>query len=207
MNRTTDLVELKKDLALLVKDTELEGLTIDGPGQTDRETLHDLFAAVIQKNFEVEGLEDEVEAIEGLIEGKKGLLEDVLAGRRVEGSFYLFRWKGEIIATIDWGPPGHLIRELAPGRFENTLEIGTVFILPAFQRVGIGRVMMDLAERHLLRCGRKDFVLDSGYGAAQVYWRRRYGEPTLSIPDYWGEEAPHEIWHVKINEKRSETNG
>ncbi len=191
-------MELRERFKAQVSGSRLQALEIHLPTEEDRAELHALFTEVIRSNFEREGLGADHPAVPDLIAEKRILLNKVLSGDRQEGHFYVLRWAGKIVATIEWGPPGHLIRELSEGRYAETMEIGTVFILPTYQRRGIGKILLTLAEEDLKRCGHRSYVLDSGYGYAQVYWKQRLGEPAVIIPGYWGEDAPHMIWHGTI---------
>ena len=53
---------------------------------------------------------------------------------------------------------------------------------------------------HLVLIGRgvEHVSIDSGYSSAQKIWLKKYGEPSYTMKEQWGEGFDHLIWDVKL---------
>ncbi|MEH6980246.1 GNAT family N-acetyltransferase, partial [Bacillus pseudomycoides] len=101
---------------------------------------------------------------------------------------------------IEFGPSSKLINNCTDGALKDLYEIGTVFVLPNYQRRGIGNLLLNAIFLTLLDKGIKEFCLDSGYTNAQEIWKKKFGEPNFLLKDYWGEAYDHMIWRKCIND-------
>ncbi len=72
------------------------------------------------------------------------------------------------------------------------------FILPDYQKKGIGTLLLNAILTVLHGQHIEEFALDSGYSQAQKVWKKKLGEPTLVLKDHWGEGADHMVWHCKM---------
>lgn len=73
-------------------------------------------------------------------------------------------------------------------------EIGTVFVLPDYQRRGIGSLLLSSMFLTFLGNGIQEFCLDSGYTKSQKIWERKFGKADYILKDYWSEGSDHMIW-------------
>ncbi len=93
-----------------------------------------------------------------------------------------------------------MINSCTGGVLKDLYEIGTVFILPEYQRKGIGSLLLHTMFLTLLSRGITEFCLDSGYRKAQSIWTKKFGEPSHVLKDYWGESSDHMIWKKSLHD-------
>jgi GNAT superfamily N-acetyltransferase len=79
-------------------------------------------------------------------------------------------------------------------------EVGTLYILPEYQKKGIGTLLLNSIFTVLMSRGIKEYCLDSGYKTAQQIWRRKFGEPVIVVKDYWAKGFDHYIWHRTLED-------
>nr|WP_090237541.1 GNAT family N-acetyltransferase [Fictibacillus solisalsi] len=175
-------------------------MTIRRPAKTDQEELNELFIAVIKHTFKKEGLSHMTEEMEEEIEQKKQFLETDLVSNGIAHYFLIAvdADKNKIIGTIACGPANELILSGTNGVLKDCLEIGTVFVHPAYQKQGVGSALLSHLIRDMREKGIIRYCLDSGYKQAQNVWRNKLGEPSYFMEDYWGEGNHHMIWTKTI---------
>ena len=169
---------------------------IKRPRIEDSEVLNQFFMTVITDTFVREGLADLFEDIEAEMESKKKYLQMDLGSNGEKRYFLIALVENKIIGTIEYGPASKLIQDCTNGDLGNLVEVGTVFVLPDYQRQGVGNKL--LAEMLLTLKGRGilEFCLDSGYKTAQTIWKKKFGDPDYLFKDYWGQGQDHMIWKV-----------
>ncbi|WP_026679237.1 GNAT family N-acetyltransferase [Fictibacillus gelatini] len=166
------------------------------PRIEDRDELHQFFRTVVTDTFRKEGLSALVADIENEIESKKQYLQYDLDSNGKERYFLIACDKNDnkIIGSIEHGPASSLMINCTNGRLKGVPEIGTVFVLPDFQRRGIGSLLLNVMFLTLLNRGINEFCLDSGYKTAQKIWKKKFGAPDYLLKNYWGEGQDHMIW-------------
>ncbi len=174
--------------------TASRGIVIRTPELTDRVALHGFFRLVIEDTYHREGIDHLVDNLEEEIRYKKSLLQR----QGTERFFLLAEKDSQIIGTIEYGPASELIMDLTNGAYRGLPEIGTVFVHPDHQRIGVGSLMVNAMLLILLGRGVEVFCLDSGYTRAQAVWKKRFGEPDHRFTDYWGEGMDHMIWKRSV---------
>ena len=80
------------------------------------------------------------------------------------------------------------------------MEVGTVFVLPDYQKMGVGNLLLNTMIFTLKSKGIEEFCLDSGYTSAQKIWKKKFGDPNYLLKDYWGKGHDHMIWRIKISD-------
>ena len=85
----------------------------------------------------------------------------------------------KIIGTIEIHSASTLINSCTGGVLKNLYEIGTVFILPEYQRKGIGSLLLHTMFLTLLSRGITEYCLDSGYKNAQSIWTKSLENLTM----------------------------
>lgn len=178
----------------------MQNISIRRPNELDIEQLHHLFEVTIADTFEKQGVGDDLEGINGEIEEKKHYLREDLESKGAERFFLVASYQGKIVGTIAYGPGSKLIEDGSNGKLKDIGEIGTVFVLPEYQKRGIGTLLVNSIFIALLSRNIEEFCLDSGYTRAQRVWRKKLGDPTMIIKDYWGEGFDHLIWHRKLKD-------
>lgn len=146
-------------------------VAIRRPNSDDLKELHLFFRIVITNTYKDEGLSQQLDDIENEINMKKQYLKTDFDSNGEKRYFLLAidTNNDKIIGTIEVGPASTLITSCTSGVLKDLYEIGTVFILPDYQRKGIGSLLLHTMFLTLLSRGITEFCLDSGYRKAQKY--------------------------------------
>jgi GNAT superfamily N-acetyltransferase len=181
----------------------LYNVEIRRPRIEDCEELHQFFTTVIKDTYAREGLSQLIDDIENEIENKKQYLKWDFESNGKNRYFLvaLDKNSNKIIGTIEYGPASELIAMCTDGALKEWYEVGTVFVHPDYQRVGIGTLLLNEMFLTLKNKGIKEFCLDSGYTNAQKVWKKKFGEPDYLLKDYWGEGFDHMIWRRCTNDE------
>ncbi len=180
----------------------MTNVTIRRPNSNDIDELNLFFCIVITNTFKNEGLSHLLDDIKNEINSKKQYLKNDLDSNG-ENRYFLLAIdtnNDRIIGTIECGPVSTLINSCTSGVLKDLYEIGTVFILPEYQRKGIGSLLLNAMFLTLLSRGITEYCLDSGYKKAQSIWTKKFGEPSYVLKDYWGESSDHMIWKNSLHD-------
>jgi GNAT superfamily N-acetyltransferase len=177
----------------------VRNVVIRRPRTEDIEELNQCFRIVITDTFRREGLVGLIDDIEAEIDSKKNYLQLDLDSKGEKRYFLIALAGNKIIGTIEYGPASKLIHDCTNGKLGNLVEVGTVFVLPDYQRQGIGNKLLSEMLQTLKGRGIVDFCLDSGYKTAQTIWKRKFGEPDYLLKDYWGQGQDHMIWKISTS--------
>jgi GNAT superfamily N-acetyltransferase len=171
-------------------------IEIRRPRIEDIEELNQFFSTTIKDTFAREGLSELLDDIEKEIESKKKYLKCDFNSNGKDRYFLIAVDKkcNKVIGSIEYGPASELINVCTDRVLKELCEVGTVFVLPEYQRRGIGTLLLNVMFLTLLNRGIKEFCLDSGYTNAQKIWKKRFGEPDYVLKDYWGDGYDHMIW-------------
>ncbi|MBX0355403.1 GNAT family N-acetyltransferase [Bacillus toyonensis] len=180
----------------------MTNVAIRRPNLDDLEELHLFFRIVITDTYKNEGLSQLLDDIENEINSKKQYLKDDFDSNG-ENRYFLLAIdtnNDKMIGTIEIGPASTLITSCTGGVLKDLYEIGTVFILPEYQRKGIGSFLLHAMYLTLLSRGITEYCLDSGYKKAQSIWTKKFGEPSYVLKDYWGKSSDHMIWKKSLHD-------
>ncbi|OWA36281.1 hypothetical protein B9G55_08400 [Saccharibacillus sp. O16] len=191
-------------------------MVIRRPVRADEASAQQLFRLSITDAFRQEGLSDHEEEMAYEISHKAKLLQAAFEaseneqtaaqaeldtrGVPVQPIFLIAALEGQVLGTISFGPSGKQARELSQGRLNEVGELGSLYIRPDYQNLGIGSRLIAAMMSELEARGIQSFCLDSGYGRAQQRWRRKFGEPYLWVEDHWGPGGHHAVWHCRVDE-------
>ena len=97
-----------------------------------------------------------IKDIEAEMESKKKYLQMDLGSNGEKRYFLIALAENKIIGTIEYGPASELIQDCTNGDLGNLVEVGTVFVLPDYQRQGVGNkllaeMLQTLKDRGILR--------------------------------------------------------
>ena len=174
---------------------------IGRPSIEDIKQLNEFFRIVIIDTFKKEGIGEKSDDINNEIKVKEQYLEIDFESNG-EKRYFLIAFDGnKIIGSIEYGPASELISECTNNTFKELIEVGTVFVHPNYQRIGVGNLLLNKMYLTLQNKGIEEFCLDSGYISAQKIWRKKFGEPDYLLKDYWDEGYDHMIWRIKISEQ------
>jgi GNAT superfamily N-acetyltransferase len=172
------------------------------PNSDHIDELYLFFRIVITNTYKNEGLSQLLDDIENEINTKKQYLKNDFDSNG-ESRYFLLAIdtsNDKIIGTIEIGPASTLINSCTGGVLKDLYEIGTVFVLTEYQRKGIGSLLLNTMFLTLLGKGIKEFCLDSGYKNAQKIWKKKFGEPSYVLKDYWGASIDHMIWKKSLHD-------
>ncbi|GAA0133969.1 GNAT family N-acetyltransferase [Paenibacillus sp. YSY-4.3] len=175
-------------------------LEIRRPSSRDTEELCEFFRIVITDTFMKEGIEELLDDIEDEINSKIIHLENDFESGGTQHYFLIAVHKREIIGSIEIGPANEIIRNATNMASQDSIELGTVFVHPHYQRNGVGNVLLKAMYSAMRQKGIKEFMLDSGYKTAQQIWAKKFGESQYLLKDYWGKANDHMIWKVNIDD-------
>lgn len=163
----------------------------------DLKQLNTLFEASIGGAFASNGTED-ASGMANEVEAQLDTAKQFLSGED-DTLFYLVGVAdGQVVGTIAYHSLSDSITENLKQPL-NVPEIGCVYVLPSYQKRGVGTILFNSILTCLVHKGITEFCLDSGYRLAQKFWSNRLGEPKHIIKDYWGEGSDQMIWHCKID--------
>jgi len=180
----------------------MTNVAVRRPNLNDVDELYLFFRIVITNTYKNEGLSQLLDDIENEINMKKQYLKTDFDSNGEKRYFLLAidTNNNKIIGTIEVGPASTLINSCTGGVFKDLYEIGTVFVLPEYQRNGIGKLLLNAMYITLLSRGITEYCLDSGYKKAQSIWTNKFGEPSYVLKDYWGESSDHMIWKKSLHD-------
>lgn len=172
---------------------------ISRPYFGDFDAINKLFSVTVENNF----LEEQIADPNGKLLANiiSDLSETIKKDFETMGKseFHLVaKISDSIIGVIAFGKPNQIIVDNVDLDFINTPEIKSVYVLPIFQNMGVGNLLLRSILNRLTEKGYKQFCLDSGYKNAQRYWKRKFGKPIKTLTDYWGPNGHHMIWYVKL---------
>lgn len=176
----------------------MQGLVIRRARKEDVNQLNDFFKLVLKDTFEKNGIENLVEDYEQEIREKREFLNEDIESSGTKRYFLVAEIGNDIIGTIALGSANHLINRCTNNKLKDLIEIGTVFVHPAYQHKGIGNLMLNYIYDVLNRKDIKEFCLDSGYKNAQKIWLKKFGDPKYHFAGFWGEGTDYMIWRVKV---------
>lgn len=181
----------------------------------DREEACRVFEQTIPEAFAAEGLGHLhlIEDIREEIEGKIQLVDAALGAapgfdsrgdgpQAVESPVFFLAAKiaREVVGIISFGPCGKEIRECTQHALDEVGELGSLYVLSAYQGQGIGSALIEAMAKALRERGIERFCLDSGYKRAQQKWLRKFGEPYAVAKDYWGPGQDHMVWLCQVED-------
>jgi GNAT superfamily N-acetyltransferase len=178
----------------------MTNIKISRPEAEDIELTNNFFRIVIEDTFERNGIADLRDMIKEEIENKRLFLNEDIESDGKYRYFLIAKEGSKIVGSIAYGPSNGLIVSCTSGDLKEVVEIGTVFVHPDYQRNGIGSRMLNMVVKELEKKGIKEFCLDSGYTIAQKIWVKKFGMPQYHLKDYWGENADHMIWRIKVED-------
>lgn len=178
----------------------MQNIEIRRPDEQDIENINAFFSLVINDTYTKEGLEDRLLDIHEEIETKIGFLQSDLAESLNHRHFLIAFHEDKVMGTIEYGPPNEIIRNLPEDPYKDLVEIGSVFVHPAYQGQGIGSKLLHAIFLTLQEQGIKEFCLDSGYTKAKKIWLKKFGKPAHILKDHWGPGFDHMIWLASVSE-------
>lgn len=178
----------------------MRDIKIRRPRLEDIEEMNQFFSTVIIDTFAREGLSYLSGDIENEIRSKNKYFKSDLESNGINRYFLIAFDNEKIVGSIEYGSANELIISITEGKFEEVVEVGTAFVLPDYQKQGIGNLLLNEMYQVLKDKGIEEFCLDSGYTNAQKVWMKKFGNPKYLLKNYWSSSNDHMIWRVKLND-------
>ena len=175
-------------------------IKIRRPRIEDIDEMNQFFSTVIIDTFSREGLSYLSDDIENEIRSKNKYFKSDLESNGIKRYFLIALDNEKIVGSIEYGSANELIISITEKAFEEIVEVGTVFVLPEYQKQGIGNLLLNELYRVLKNKGINEFCLDSGYTNAQKIWMKKFGNPDYLLKNYWSSSNDHMIWRIKLND-------
>ena len=170
------------------------------PKCNDLKQLNEFFKTVITDTFIQEGIGEKLNDIKDELEIKEKYIESDLRTQGKERFFLIAFCGNTIIGSIEYGPVSELIKKCTNNAYVELIEVGTVFVHPDFQSIGVGNILLQEMYDVLSKNGVREFCLDSGYSRAQKIWKKKFGDPDYLLKDYWGVGNDHMIWRIQVSD-------
>lgn len=175
----------------------MDEIIIRNPKATEESEIENFFRITIKAAFEEQGVGEEIQFIEEEVKTKMDMLNKFIQGTN-EYYFNIGKIGEKIVGIISYGNCGDIIKECCRDEIYNVGEIGSLYVLPAYQGQGIGSRLINSIINYLKENEIESYCLDSGFKKAQKRWIRKFGEPYKIMKDYWGPKADHFIWYCKV---------
>ena len=161
----------------------------------DVSELKKLFEKTIYEIFERNNIEDKKE-LEQEINDKIFKVFKSIIEEESSSNFYVAEKENTIIGIAGLSLINSDIESYIEIN-ENAYELGTVYVLPEFQRKGIGSLLINTVIENIKNLGIHEFYLDCGYRTSQSYWIEKFGKPYINIENKFGKNQDYMIWKVK----------
>ena len=109
----------------------------------DKEKLQKFFKLVINDTFIKEGIENEIYDLEEEIQTKNKYLQYDLESEGKLRYFLIAEYNENIVGTIEYGKSSELIDSCTNGELKDLFEVGTVFVMPDYQKQGISSLLLN----------------------------------------------------------------
>lgn len=164
---------------------------------SDEVSLRFFFEEVISHTIEKEGIVDFVDDIGDEIEDKMEKFSLALR-ENTRFRFFVAIKEETIIGTVSINELGDFAKQHIDVDPKKVLEIGSVYVKPDYQSLGVGKKLLTHALVILKQGGCQYYLLDSGYIRAQKTWWHLLGEPYKILKDFWGNGYDHMFWYKEL---------
>ena len=172
----------------------IEGIIIEKFKKDDIEQAKELLDIVISQNFKNNNITDQKE-IEAEINAQIKLVYDYFENIATCTSMFGAKLNNKLIGIVAIGNQTPKIKKHIEEKLKNVLEIKNLYILPEYQKQGLGKKLFNVACESLLRDRQKQFMLYSSFKTGQTYWHKMLGKPYRTINE---NNVTRKIWLQKI---------
>ncbi|MEL7123358.1 MAG: GNAT family N-acetyltransferase [Bacteroidota bacterium] len=177
----------------------MKNLKLSNPTKGDKDALMKHFVETITDTVKKEEIQNKDEVIKSGVEEQMANLERYFSSNSgIKENYLIAKLDSRIIGTIAYGRPSKLLLNTIKEELMGIPEIKSVYILPEFQRTGIGNFLFTEIKTMLKKSQISQYCLDCGYTKSQKYWKKRLGEPQYLLKDYWSKNNDHMIWKLPI---------
>lgn len=184
-----------------------DSLSITPLASGDIPSVSAVFKLTIADAFEREGLGHLQADIRQEIETKIKMTYAALNPQDTDVYLWVARAGEAVVGTVSYAPCGEDIRDCTDNRLAAVGELGSLYVLPAYQGQGVGSALIEEVLDCLRERGISEFCLDSGYKRAQARWLRKFGTPYTAVQDYWGPDSVHMVWLCSVRDPEDSERG
>jgi ribosomal protein S18 acetylase RimI-like enzyme len=169
------------------------------PQKEDLREIERLFRTVIIDTFIMNKIPEAYEGeIHDLVTRNTANVEKDIKSANSNEYYLIARDRQRIVGIMGFGIPSKDIKKNYTINLDGIPEIKNAYVLPEYQKQGIGTKLFEHLKKILQERGYKEFILDSGFTSAQVYWKKKLGEPVVVVKNYWGDGTDYIIWHTQL---------
>lgn len=154
----------------------------------------------ITDTFNKEGIGHLRDEIKNEVNSKIAYLNKDIETNGDDLFFLIAKQNHKIVGTIEYSPLSQLITENTNGEFTGLNKVGTIYVHPDIQRMGIGSKMLLSMMDELKNRGVNNYCLDTGYNTALAIWTKLFGSALYTLNNYWGDGQHHSIWHLSVDD-------
>ena len=165
----------------------------------DVDELKKLFEITISDIFTKNDIIDPYE-MKNEIEGKSIKVYNAIINKKPKSKYYVAETNKCIIGIAGYSLINNDIKANIEIENYDAYELGTVYILPEYQRIGVGTLLIENIIESMKNTGIYEFYLDCGYKTSQLFWLKKFGTPYKIIKNKFGENQDYMIWKVKTED-------
>lgn len=177
-------------------------INIVRPNRTHLEELEKLFQSVIKNTFIQDGIWDDTDWIREEVSKQITFINKDLNSWGADIYFLLAKCEDKIVGTIWYASASN--NEFIKSNLEQDIvwvqEITSVYVLPEYQKKGIGSILLNAILVSLLHKWVSSICLDWGYVQSQKVWTKKFGQPNFVSKNHFGEWLDYMIWYRNISD-------
>lgn len=132
------------------------------------------------------------------IEDKNKIICRYFDENKEDNYFFIAIVDGRVVGSISLAYCNKMIIDALGGGYKRIYELGTIFVDPDYQGIGIGSKLIEHGIELLKSIGVEKFCLDSGYKSAQRIWNKKFGKSERVFKDFFDKGNDYIIWIVDI---------
>jgi len=160
----------------------------------DLEEVKNLLTVTITQNFKNNNIVSKKE-LDAEIKAQIKLVIDYINKKDTCMNMFSAKLNEKIIGVVAYGAQTPKINKHIEEQFKNVLEIKNLYILPEYQKMGLGKKLFLTACENLLKNNYSHFMLYSSFKTGQTYWQKMLGEPYKTIFD---SSITRKVWLQEI---------
>jgi GNAT superfamily N-acetyltransferase len=159
---------------------------------TDVELLRPALESAVRHPLTGEVFTDEIEGyLQAVDTVRQGLGDKYYAIAQTSG--------GLTVGMMGLERPGPEVAAFATT--DNPIELVNAYVLKSSRDAGVGRALVRHLEDKARADGHTELLLNSGpryQRSGWPFWRKMYGEPVGSLPDYYGAGFDAMVWRTSL---------
>jgi len=172
----------------------MNNITIQKLNLKDIEAAKQLLEISASENFRRNGLKNKTEILSRVTEKIK-IVNAFFENNPICTAMYGAKINNKLVGLIAYGSQSSKVVEHIEDNYIDAVEIKSLFILPEYQKQGLGMKMFNFVCSELLKNKHSHFMLYSSYKTGQDYWHKILGNPYKTVND---KDITRKIWIQEI---------